>query len=170
MQSVVRGVGAMGFFRGRRLRLVGFWLCALCIASPASADSLREAADRSGSFRTFLSAAKTAGILGELESGRSLTLFLPTDTAFAQLPEGQWEAVTSDRKRLAEVLRTHMVPGKMKVTEVKPGRTRSLSGRELTLKSDNGMVTVNGARVTESDLLADNGIIHGIDQVLMPAE
>jgi uncharacterized surface protein with fasciclin (FAS1) repeats len=63
-----------------------------------------------------------------------------------------------------------MVKGRMKVTEVKPGLTKSLSGDELMLKSDNGMVTVNGARVTESDLLADNGIIHGIDQVLLPPE
>ena len=137
---------------------------------PASADNLRETAERSGSFKTFLSAAKTAGILGELESRPALTLFLPTDTAFTQLPEGQWESITRDRKRLGEVLRYHMVPGRMKVTEVKPGLTKTLAGSELSLKSDNGMVTVNGARVTESDLLADNGIVHGIDQVLMPPQ
>ena len=63
-----------------------------------------------------------------------------------------------------------MVHGRMKVTEVKPGPVRSLAGDDLLLKSDNGMVTVNGARVTESDLVADNGIIHGIDQVLLPPE
>jgi len=139
-------------------------------ASPASAENLREAADRSGSFKTFLSAIKTAGLVGELESRHPLTLFLPTDTAFAQLPDGEWEAIRRDTKRLSEVLRYHMVKGRMKVTEVKPGPTRTLSGKDLLLKSDNGMVTVNGARVTESDLQADNGIIHGIDQVLMPPE
>ncbi len=140
------------------------------LTSPVSAENLREKADRSGSFKIFLSAAKTAGIVGELESRHPLTLFLPTDTAFAQLPDGEWESISHNRKRLAEVLRYHMVKGRMKVTEVKPGLTKSLSGDDLMLKSDNGMVTVNGARVTESDLLADNGIIHGIDQVLLPPE
>ena len=135
-----------------------------------SAENLRDAADRSGSFRIFLSAAKTAGVLKDLQSATPLTVFIPTDSAFAQLPEGQWEAVVRDRKRLAEVLRYHMVQGRMKVTEVKPGPIKSLEGDELLLKSDNGMVTVNGARVSESDLVADNGIIHGIDQVLLPPE
>ena len=97
-------------------------------------------------------------------------MFLPTDTAFTQLPDGEWETIRRNRKRLAEVLRYHMVKGRMKVTEVKPGLTQSLSGSDLMLKSDNGMVTVNGARVTESDLQADNGIIHGIDRVLIPPE
>lgn len=152
-------------------RLLGVSLMILSLlALPASAENLREAADRSGSFKTFLSAAKTAGILGELESRPSLTLFLPTDTAFAQLPEGSWESMTRDRRRLAQVLRYHMVAGHMKVTEVKPGPTKSLAGDELILKSDNGMVTVNGARVTESDVQADNGVIHGIDHVLMPPD
>ena len=137
---------------------------------PVLAENLREVADRSGSFKIFLSAAKTSGIIGELESRHPLTLFLPTDTAFTQLPDGEWETISRNRKRLAEVLRYHMVKGRMKVTEVKSGLTQSLSGSDLMLKSDNGMVTVNGARVTESDLPADNGIIHGIDRVLIPPE
>ena len=135
-----------------------------------SAENLRDTAGRAGSFKIFLSAARTAGVLKDLQSQYPLTVFIPTDNAFAQLPEGQWEAVVRDRKRLAEVLRYHMVHGRMKVTEVKPGPVRSLAGDDLLLKSDNGMVTVNGARVTESDLVADNGIIHGIDQVLLPPE
>jgi uncharacterized surface protein with fasciclin (FAS1) repeats len=165
MEKSVRPRSALALALAFALALAPLWLTV-----PVSAENLREAADRSGSFKTFLSAAKTAGLIGELESRPPLTLFLPTDTAFAQLPDGEWETVSRDRKRLAQVLRYHMVKGQMKVTEVKPGLTRSLSGDELMLKSDNGMVTVNGARVTESDLQADNGIIHGIDQVLMPPE
>ena len=142
-----------------------------CLAGASvSADDLREAADRSGSFKTFLSAAKTAGVLGELQSRQKLTLFLPTDTAFSQLPEGEWDAIVRDKHKLSRVVRYHMVRGSMKVTEVKPGPMKTLEGSHLQLKSDNGMVTVNGARVTESDLLADNGIIPGIDQVLLPPE
>lgn len=147
------------------LLMMGQLACA-----PVFAENLRDAADRAGSFKTFLSAAKTAGVLTDLQAQHTLTLFIPTDTAFSRLPEGQWEAIVRDRKRLAEVVRYHMVQGRMKVTEVKPGPIQSLEGDELLLKSDNGMVTVNGARVTESDLQADNGIIHGIDQVLIPPD
>ena len=154
----------------RSVRSLVFLAFLLSWPLPVLAENLREVADRSGSFKIFLSAAKTSGILGELESRHPLTLFLPTDTAFTQLPDGEWETISRNRKRLAEVLRYHMVKGRMKVTEVKSGLTQSLSGSDLMLKSDNGMVTVNGARVTESDLLADNGIIHGIDRVLIPPE
>lgn len=139
-------------------------------AQTAASENLREAANRSGSFKTFLSAAKTAGVLDELQSRQALTLFLPTDTAFSQLPDGEWEAIVRDKARLSRVIRYHMVRGRMKVTEVKPGPIKTLEGSDLHLKSDNGMVTVNGARVTESDVVADNGIIHGIDKVLVPPE
>jgi uncharacterized surface protein with fasciclin (FAS1) repeats len=93
---------------------------------------------------------------------------MPTDTAFQQIDEAEWEAVKKNPNRLARVIRYHMIPGKGKVTEVKPGPALSDEGENLLLKSDNGMVTVNGARVTESDLIADNGIIHGIDHLLLP--
>lgn len=149
-------------------RLLMFFL--LTTSSVLQAENLQEAADRSGSFRNFLSAAKAAGILKEFTSPRKITLFLPTDTALAQLPDGEWETLLRDKKQLSRVLRYHMMPGKVKVTEVKPGPVKSLEGSVLTLKSDNGMVTVNGARVTESDLVADNGIIHGIDQLLIPPD
>jgi len=137
-------------------------------AQTAASENLREAANRSGSFKTFLSAAKISGLLGELQSRQTLTLFLPTDTAFSQLPDGEWDAIVRDKPRLSRVIRYHMVRGRMKVTEVKPGPVKTLEGSDLQLKSDNGMVTVNGARVTDSDLTADNGIIHGIDHLLIP--
>ena len=156
---------------GRFHRLCPFLLSlGLLAAQPTLGENLREAANRSGSFKTFLSAAKISGLLGELQSRQTLTLFLPTDTAFSQLPDGEWDAIVRDKPRLSRVIRYHMVRGRMKVTEVKPGPVKTLEGSDLQLKSDNGMVTVNGARVTESDVVADNGIIHGIDKVLLPPE
>jgi uncharacterized surface protein with fasciclin (FAS1) repeats len=95
---------------------------------------------------------------------------MPTDAAFARLDATQWEALHKDKEQLARMLRYHLIHGKVKVTEVKPGSTKSAAGPLLRLASDNGMVTVNGARVTESDLAADNGIIHGIDAVLLPPD
>ncbi len=151
----------------RRLVLT---LAILLAATPLRAENLIDIADRAGSFTTFLDAVKTAGLAGELTKAGPYTIFMPTDAAFRQLDESRWRALQDDKQALARFVRYHLIPGKVKVTEVKPGVTRSEAGLPLTLKSDNGMVTVNAARVTESDLAADNGIIHGIDGVLMPPE
>ncbi len=140
----------------------------LLAALPVRAEDLLATADRAGSFKTFLQAVKTAGLSEQLRKDGPYTVFMPTDTAFRQIDSARWEALLEDKQALARVIRYHLIPGKVKVTEVKPGRTRSEAGAPLMLKSDNGMVTVNGARVTESDLAADNGIIHGIDAVLLP--
>lgn len=151
------------------LRLILTLILALP-ALPASADDLLDTARRAGSFKTFIEAVHTAGLTTQMKANGPFTIFMPTDAAFDRLDEDQWEALQEDKEQLARVLRYHVIPGKVKVTEVKPGKTKSDAGPPLALKSDNGMVTVNGARVTESDLAADNGIIHGIDAVLMPPE
>lgn len=127
-----------------------------------------DTATRSGSFKTFVDAVKTAGLTRKLKAEGPFTVFMPTDAAFQKMEEAEWQSLRKDPDRLARVIRYHIIPGKVKVTEVKPGAAKSDEGASLQLKSDNGMVTVNGARVTDSDLMADNGIIHGIDQLLIP--
>jgi uncharacterized surface protein with fasciclin (FAS1) repeats len=151
-------------------KLFPLLLAANFALSPAIADDLLDTADRSGSFKTFLDAVKTAGLTHQLKARGPYTIFMPTDTAFQQVDETEWEAVKKHPDKLARVIRYHMIPGKVKVTEVKPGPALSDEGETLQLKSDNGMVTVNGARVTDSDLIADNGIIHGIDHLLLPPD
>ncbi len=150
--------------------LAGLALAGALGAGAACADDLLDTARRAGSFTQFVDAVRIAGLTRALKADGPYTLFIPSDAAFSGLPEGEWQALLKDRERLAQVLRYHMVAGRLKVSEVKPGPMRSDEGRALELKSDNGMVTVNGARVTESDLAADNGIIHAIDDVLMPPD
>ncbi len=145
-------------------------LIAGVLVMPVQAADLLDTAERSGSFKTFMSAVRIAGLTRELKAEGPYTVFMPTDNAFARIPEADWERWKKEPQSLARVLRYHMVRGRFKVTEVKPGQATSLAGPALELKSDNGMVTVNGARVTESDLQADNGIIHGVDSLLTPPE
>ena len=140
------------------------------IAAPATAVDLLEAASNSGSFKSFLAAFKTAGLTDKLKTGGPFTVFAPTDAAFSALPDGAWEQLLKNKPKLVQVLTYHLMPGKVKVTEIKPGETASAEGSLLQLKSDNGMVTVNDARVTESDIAADNGVIHAIDKLLMPPD
>lgn len=144
-------------------------LCSMVVPA-ARADDLLDTARHAGSFRNFVDAVRVAGLTGQLKADGPYTLFIPSDSAFDKLPDGEWQALLKDRARLSRVLRYHIVRGKLKVAEVKPGPVRSDEGQPLKLTSDNGMVTVNGARVTESDLAADNGIIHAIDDVLLPPD
>lgn len=137
---------------------------------PARGADLLETAERSGSFKTFLQAVRIAGLTRQLKSDGPYTVFMPTDRAFSQIIETDWASLKKKPQQLARILRYHIIAGRMKVTEIKPGAADSIAGPPLELKSDNGMVTVNGARVTESDLQADNGIIHGVDSVLWPPE
>ncbi len=144
-------------------------LCSMTIMN-AQADDLLDTARRAGSFKNFVDAVRVAGLTRQLKADGPYTLFIPSDSAFDKLPDGEWQSLLKDRERLSRVLRYHIVSGRMKVAEVKPGPVRSDEGQPLKLTSDNGMVTVNGARVTESDLAADNGIIHAIDEVLLPPD
>lgn len=154
----------------KKLAVLSTLLCLSSIAAPAPAVDLLEAASNSGSFKSFLAAFKTAGLTDKLKTGGPFTVFAPTDAAFSALPDGVWEQLLKNKPKLVQVLTYHLMPGKVKVTEIKPGETASAEGSLLQLKSDNGMVTVNDARVTESDIAADNGVIHAIDKVLMPPD
>lgn len=145
-------------------------LITLITSGSSWADDLLETAQRSGSFKTFLRAVRICGLTRELKTEGPFTAFLPTDDAFARLPDAQWQALLKNPEQLASMIRYHLTPGMVKVTEVKPGTVDSLEGHALNLTSDNGMVTVNGARVTESDLMAENAIIHAIDTVLLPPD
>lgn len=154
-------------------RLAGIFLSASALAlsmSHATAADLVETASTSGSFKTFLAAAKAAGITETLRNSGPYTVFAPGDSAFGKLPPGTVDSLMKDKTKLAEVLSHHVIPGKVTVAEVKPGKVKTIQGDELTLKSDNGKVTVDAANVIQSDLIADNGVIHEIDAVVLPVK
>jgi uncharacterized surface protein with fasciclin (FAS1) repeats len=143
----------------------------LCVgAGSVLAADIVDTAAADGSFKVFVAALKTAGFAETLKTSGPYTVFAPTDSAFAKLPAGTWDSLLKDKTKLARVLAYHVIPGKMLVTEVKPGKVKTTQGEVLTLTSDNGKVTVNGANVTQSDIAADNGVIHAIDAVALPPE
>jgi uncharacterized surface protein with fasciclin (FAS1) repeats len=137
-------------------------------AVPVFAADIVDTAATDGSFKVFVAALKTAGFAETLKNSGPYTVFAPTDEAFAKLPAGTWDAISKDKVKLAHVLAYHVIPGKVLVTEVKPGKVQSTEGSALTLTSDNGKVTVNNANITQSDVIADNGVIHAIDTVVLP--
>ena len=137
---------------------------------PASrAADLIETAGHSATFKTFIAAAKSAGLSQTLKNDGPYTVFIPTDAAFNKLPSGTVDSLMKDRKKLAQVLAYHVVPGKITVADVKPGEVKTMEGSPLKLTSDNGKVTLNNeANVIQSDVMADNGVIHEIDSLVIP--
>lgn len=141
----------------------------LLVASTASsAANLVEKAASATNLKIFSAAVKSAGFNETLKGTGPYTVFAPSDEAFSKLPAGSWEELSKDKVKLAAVLAHHVVPGKMLITEVKPGQIKTTQGDFVTVKSDNGKVTVDQANVIESDVAADNGVIHILDKVVMP--
>ena len=132
--------------------------------------NLLQAAAEAGLFRTLLSAIDTAGIAAELENaGVTLTLLAPTDEAFTKLPAGTLEGLINDLPKLRRVLSYHVISGDVRfedLTEIDEAPT--LEGSVIAVDHQNG-IQVNGVAVTKADILADNGVIHAIDGVLIPA-
>ena len=142
--------------------------------APAQPDIVDTAA-AAGSFTTLLAAAKAAGLVDALKGPGPLTVFAPTDQAFATLIRRLRttpEKLLSDPARLASILKYHVVAGEVFSPQLKVGRNvvTTLNGNKIVVrKYRNGTVTVNGtARVTTANIDASNGVIHVINRVLIP--
>lgn len=138
------------------------------VATSASAADIVDTAVSAGQFKTLVQAVQAAGLVDTLKSDGPFTVFAPTDAAFAKLPAGTVESLLNDKQKLAQVLTYHVVPGKITAAQVKPGEVKTVQGQPLRFRADGGAVMVNNARVTKTDIMASNGVIHVIDTVVLP--
>jgi uncharacterized surface protein with fasciclin (FAS1) repeats len=123
----------------------------------------------SDQFAKLAIAVDAAGLGGALAGEGPLTVFAPTDQAFSAIPTAQLNELLGNPEQLAQLLRYHVVPGTvLKAADVVDGDLESLAGPPLSLVAQDGTVTVNGANVVEADIAAFNGVVHAIDQVLVP--
>ena len=137
------------------------------VAASAQAKDIVETAASAGQFNTLAAALDKAGLTETLKGQGPFTVFAPTDAAFAKVPKAQLDALLADREKLAAVLTYHVVPGSVMAKDVKPGKVRTVQGSELTVSTGDG-VKVDAANVVKTDILADNGVIHVIDSVVLP--
>jgi uncharacterized surface protein with fasciclin (FAS1) repeats len=139
-------------------------------ASNAQAADIVDTAVGAGSFKTLVAAVTAAGLVETLKGPGPFTVFAPTDEAFAALPAGTVEDLLKpeNKDKLVAVLTYHVVPGKVMSTDLKDNTmAKTVQGGEVTIDLDNG-ATINGAKVVTADIVADNGVIHVIDTVLLP--
>ena len=128
-----------------------------------------ETAREAGSFQTLLTAVDAAGLGERLADGGPFTVFAPTDDAFAAVPQETMDGLLADASALTRVLTYHVVPGRITSAQITHDtEQRTVEGGVLKL-GVNGGVTVNDATVIQADVEAENGVIHIIDRVLIPA-
>ena len=123
-----------------------------------------------GGFTTLVTAVQAAGLVDTLSGDGPFTVFAPTDEAFAALPEGTLDGLLADTDALTAVLTYHVVPGKVLAADVVGlSSATSVQGEDIAIAVDGGNVVLNGnATVTATDVEAGNGVVHVIDQVILP--
>ncbi|MDY0111201.1 MAG: fasciclin domain-containing protein [Candidatus Krumholzibacteria bacterium] len=137
---------------------------------PAAAeDDIVAVAAGAGDFKTLVAAIEAADLVETLQGKGPFTVFAPTDAAFAKLPAGTIESLLepANKAKLAAILADHVVPGKIMAADVTTMKATNVRGRDLEITVAGGNVTVGGARVVKTDVLASNGIIHVIDSVIL---
>ncbi len=130
-----------------------------------------DTAVEAGTFKTLTAAIKAAGLVEALKAKGPITVFAPTEEAFAALPEGTVENLLKpeNKHQLQAVLKLHVISGRVYADAAAKGaKVKSLQGQTLVTRSEEGKVFVNGAQVVQPDIDTSNGVIHVINQVLLP--
>jgi uncharacterized surface protein with fasciclin (FAS1) repeats len=128
-----------------------------------------ETARDAGVFNTLIAALQATGLDETLKGEGPFTIFAPTDDAFAALPDGLLEALLDDLPTLRQILLYHVVPGNVRAGEVVGlDSATTAQGESVAIDVRGGMVYVNEAQVTATDIDTNNGVIHVIDSVIVP--
>lgn len=147
-------------------RLIAVTTLALT-AVAVQAKDIVDTAVAAGDFKTLAVALEKAGLIDTLKGKGPFTVFAPTDAAFAKVPKKDLDALLADKSKLAAVLTYHVVPGSVMAKDIKAGTVKTVQGSDLTVSTSAG-VKVDGANVVKADIVADNGVIHVIDSVVLP--
>ncbi|WP_070963976.1 fasciclin domain-containing protein [Vibrio sonorensis] len=134
-------------------------------------DDIVDIAASNGSFNTLVAAVKAAGLVDTLKGEGPFTVFAPTDEAFAKLPEGTVEMLLQpeNKDKLVAILTYHVVAGKVMAADVvKLDSATTVQGQDVDIKVMGDTVMVNQANVVATDVVGKNGVVHVIDQVILP--
>jgi len=147
----------------------------IAAAVPAWANDkdIVDTAVGAGDFTTLAAALEAADLISTLKGEGPFTVFAPTDAAFAKLPAGTVETLLKpeNKQQLVDILTYHVVPGKVLAADVVGlDEAKTVNGKMIDVVVEGEAVKVNQANVTATDVAASNGVIHVIDQVILPPE
>lgn len=134
-------------------------------------ENIPAVATKAGKFKTLLAAAKAAGLVDALSGDKALTVFAPTDEAFAKLPKGTVEDLLKpeNKDKLAAILTYHVVEGRVYSEDALAAKAaKTLQGGSVKISVKDGVAYVNDAKILATDVDASNGVIHIIDSVILP--
>lgn len=147
-------------------------------AGAARADNIAEVAMSANQFSTLVTAVKAAGLAPALMGKGPLTVFAPTNAAFAKLPKATLATLLKPENKatLASILKYHVVPGRIRARQVmrlhSGANVETLNGEAFAVRKMGGKVMLDAfgskANVIRTDIRADNGVIHAIDTVIIP--
>jgi uncharacterized surface protein with fasciclin (FAS1) repeats len=145
----------------------------LLIGPASSADQLDivDTAVQAGNFGTLATALEAAGLVETLKGDGPFTVFAPTDEAFAKLPEGTVANLLKpeNRDQLTAILTYHVLSGAVTAEQVVGlSKAQTVNGQSVAISVDGSAVKVDGATVVATDIMASNGVIHVIDNVILP--
>lgn len=153
-------------------------VAALALAVPAATaaparetatPSIAAVATKTPQLSTLLSLVKKAGLADELSAPGALTVFAPTNAAFAKVPKATLNALAKNPAALRRVLLYHVVAGKVTAAKiVKLRSAKTLAGATVRIRVTGETVRINDARVAKANVMASNGVVHVIDRVLIP--
>ena len=139
-------------------------------ARNSNGQTIAQIASENDQFSTLVTALKEANLVDTFAGEGSFTVFAPTDAAFERLPAGTLDQLLANPQALAEVLKAHVVDGKvMSTTAATLEEATSLNNKTLDLAYVGNTLYISGAKVTKADIEASNGVIHVIDNVIVPA-
>ncbi|MBN3890355.1 MAG: fasciclin domain-containing protein [Nostoc sp. JL31] len=141
------------------------------IATQNLAELAKSAASQ-GQFKTLIQAVQAAGLTEQLAAPGPYTVFAPTDAAFSALPKATLDQLLqpANKKQLVKLLSYHVIPGGITSQQLPSGEVKTVEGSpvKITVDRASNSITVNNAKVSQPDIPASNGIVHVVDQVLLP--
>lgn len=141
------------------------------IATQNLAELAKSAASQ-GQFQTLIRAVQAAGLTEQLAKPGPYTIFAPTDAAFSALPKTTLDQLLqpANKQQLVKLLAYHVIPGGITSQQLTSGQVKTIEGNfvQITVDRASNSITVNNAKVTQPDIPASNGIVHIVDQVLLP--
>ena len=169
--TVVRVNDATVTFRNIRCNNGYIHVIDAVLLPPAEDKSIVGVAKEAGIFETLLAAVQAADLVDVLRSEGPFTVFAPSDQAFQNLPK---DTITNlikpaNQEQLVELLKYHVVAGRITAKDaVAAGKATTLAGQDVQISIQDGRLAINNSKVTTNDVMAENGVIHVIDEVLTP--
>lgn len=130
--------------------------------------NLVETAIIAGNFKTLIKVVQEAGLTDVLKTDGPYTIFAPTDEAFSKLPEGTIKSLFKNKEKLTNILTYHVIPSKVMAKDVIGlQKADTVNGKKIKIDTAHG-VKIDNARIIKTDIECTNGVIHVINEVLLP--